>query len=455
MTYIENSTSPDDLRRPKISSRSIAWGLSVLACLPVLYCLAMIRWSALTFPYWDQVNFGLHLMSYYDGTFHFQDIFAPQVQTRPTVPWTILLLNAIWTDWNIATEFFYLVASLFAGFGVLVWGLWRLRAPAVATAAAAVILSLLWFSPAANTNHWWATMILETFALLFATASLITVALHPDSWKANIGGAICGWLAAYSLSNGLFVFPAIAATHLLAQPSLRPSKFTLFWIVNTVVILALYVPGLPMNSTPVIPWNVLHFAVVYIGNPLSSLLWYPYGSPFETPIETTPAFLFGLAVLAAAAYAALRGHRRLRQHRPEAFMLFSFMGFAFICSLVTAYGRSEYVSSALAPRYTAFSAFMLYGMVLYAAGIQAPAARYSRWAIATFVAILVAGGITYGRAVATYQIAHDFNKTAVAAYSPDGSPTEWDLKVYPNQEFLNTVRAGLLRLKIGPYRPLE
>ncbi|WP_316189687.1 hypothetical protein [Bradyrhizobium sp. SZCCHNS1054] len=430
-----------------------------IAALPVIYFLAMVEWSAVTFPYWDHIRFAEFLISWHDGTFHLGDLFKPLVQSRPAVPWAVLLLTAIATDWNIKIEFIYLTASLIVGFGFLVWGLRQISAEPVVTAAAAALLSIVWFSPGASMNHWFSAMVLETFALMFATAALMIIAARPWSWPANIMAAVLAWLATYSLSNGLFLFPAIALTHQLAgRRPFVPNRFSLFWSANAALIFWLYVPGLQITKTGTL-LETIQFVVVYLGGPLATLLWYPYAQtgglqPAEAVIRTWPAFVVGIVVLSIACAAALHGFRHLRAQDRAAFTLFSFLAFAFGCAIVTAYGRSIFgVSAALATRYSALSAFMLYGLVLYCVGrigLRTP----GLWLAVPFVMILQPSVVTYVRAINAYRAIHIFKIVAVDAWSPDGSETQWDQIVFPVSgaaQFKNA-RASLLRLHLGPYR---
>ena len=115
---------------------------------PAVYAFVVIQYSALVFPYWDHVNLARYILGYYDGTLHFSDLFASEAQSRPFIPRTVLLLNAIATDWDIRSEFSLLYLSLVGVWAAHLYFIWRIAKglPNLPMLMVALTISILVFS---------------------------------------------------------------------------------------------------------------------------------------------------------------------------------------------------------------------------------------------------------------------------------------------------------------------
>jgi hypothetical protein len=442
-------------------SHLVVGGLIFLTCLPVIYGLAVIQYSAVAYPYYDHMNLVRYLSSYYDGTLSVADLFSGQAQTRPFFPRLIFVLNAIATDWDVRSEFTYIILSIHGTFLVFLYYLRHsLSGDRLAFAIAALVTSIFVFSPVANTNFWWSLMLLETLAVLLATISLLIVSYNRESWGANVAAALVAWAAAYSLSNGIFVFAALFIAHQLAGPRLFAlNRFAIFWLANLVLLCAIYVPGLPLAHGHPSFSDFIWFTFADLGNPLASLLWYRYTTPFDTPRAMAFNAAFGVIFLLVVMITLPGAHRRLRNGLPEAFVFISFAGFAAISVIVTAVGRAGLaVHGANSPRYSTFSAYLILGLVIYCAAVWVrerpgtPLTSVRKYvALGLFVIFIGCSAAAYVRAVPVYRLAHDFNQVAASAYPPDAGPTELDRLIYPNVEEFRSLKRTLHRLGLGPY----
>jgi len=253
---------------------------------PALFVLLIIHYSAITVPFWDHCELGRLLIRIHDHGFQLASLWAPHNQHRPLTYRAVLLLNAYLTNWDIRSEYVYLIAAMFGAFLLQAFALWRAgsRINNVWLAGAIAILAIFSFSPVGHNNHWWSMMIQLHFAHLFLAAALISIAARPSAWSCNILSSVFCWLAAYSFSSGLIAF-FVAATisQYTSGNLLHLTGRTIFWITNIVAVSALYLPGVPHEGGSVHPGLVtmIWFALVYLGFPVVSLIRYPYTEQFQ------------------------------------------------------------------------------------------------------------------------------------------------------------------------------
>jgi len=444
--------------------------LSVGVALPAAYAFIAIQYGAIVFPYYDHMIYVKFIAAFRDGTLHFWDLFEAEAQTRPFVSRTIMLVNAMMTNWDVRSEFIYIEISIF---GVLAAHLLCLRQLSQNLARwpfllIATIISIFVFSPVGNQNEVWSLMFLSTLANMFVTIMLLMVALRPQSWSVNVGAALLGWLAAYSLSNGIFAIAAVAVTHQLASPRLfAMNRLVIFWLVTLVVLVAVYIPGVPLNhGTPSLLPGVLFF-FMYIGSPLASLLWFPFHFYLEVPPSGLMSGIAGvILVLAVALVAACGGLRDLRAGRPEAFILFSFSFFSLICAVVTSWGRVGIgedtdlaIRAAMSSRYAIFGTYLVIGLVYYwIIGFARSGASLAHlpWrgygyglAVALFLGLAT---MSYVKGAHIYATARDFNYGLANYFPPRGAPTELDVGLFPDVAYARWAKTALYRLGMGPYR---
>jgi hypothetical protein len=284
--------------------------------------------------------------------------------------------------------------------------------------------------------------------------------MRPLSWPANTLAAIFGWIGTYSLSEGLFVFPAILIIHQMIAP--RPymlTRWSMFWLVNLLVCYALYIHDSFIDgSHPPAAINFIPFIFVYVGNPLGSLLWYPAMDVVWLPETSIINAICGVLLLGLGGITAWRASHELSNRRPETLIFFSFAAYAGACTVVTAWGRAvgDYpIATANSSRYSIFAVCYLFALIFYYAPKFARGElAFTRWHKAAFGIFLIASAVSYVRAIPVYKSAHDDNIWLANAYTRHAEPTDFDDRVFPLAEYLYPKRADLLRLGIGPYRSI-
>jgi hypothetical protein len=436
--------------------------LSIGILLPPLYLLVMIQYGALTFPYWDHVATSKQIIQYFDGTLTFQSLVESQNQARPLFPRLIFVANAALTKWDIRSEFTYIYLTVYGAFAALLFALWRVAwdSSCLASLTTALMISILACSPVGAMNHYWSLMLIATLSYLCATIALLAVSIKPFSWKSNISAAVLAWVAAYSISQGLFVFPAVFLVQQMAAPNkLRLSRWSLFWLVNLVICYAVYLPGVTLGDQPrPAVLDFLVFVAVYIGNPLGSLLWYPDMDVVWLPETSIINGICGILLLGLGGFTAWRAWSELRTKRPEPRIFLSFAAYALACDIVTAWGRAngEYaIPNANSSRYSIFAAFFLFALIYY---YSAKYARrewsFTSWHKAALCIFLFASAVSYVRAIPVYKSAHDDNDWLADVYNMRAETTDLDGRAYPDLTWFNPKRADLHRLGIGPYRSI-
>jgi hypothetical protein len=412
------------------------------------------------------------ISKYHDGTLHFADLIAPHNQTRPLTYRAIYLFNAIMTDWDIRSEYVYMYASIYSLWALHIYALWRVRnrQTDVRFLLTSFAVTIFLFSPVGHNNHWWSMMLQLNLANLLIAAGLLNLAFRPDSWSAHILSAVLLWLASYTLTNGIFAIIAVIVIFQLGRPRpLQFDRFVLFWIANLACLAIVYLPGIPLEDGAArpTPSAILWFALVYLGNPVMSLLRFPYQHQFDLPETTIWNGAVGGILVGVALPTLWRARSELIARRPAALVLFLFSSFAVISALATAWGRAAFdqfgVANANASRYSIFAVYLTLGLAYYYAErlarvgpggsrdkARAKAIRIAGMAGAAIFSLLAT--VTYVRAIAIYDGSHDFNNMLANAYVARGAATDFDLYIFPDPAFRQKARAEMYRLGLGPYR---
>ncbi|HYC36872.1 MAG TPA: hypothetical protein VEC19_10650 [Usitatibacter sp.] len=459
-----------------VVARHAAWpwaqraALWLAIALPAAYFVAVTQYSAITYPFWDHVELARYIVSWRDGTFRFSDLFQPHNHTRPFTYRAIYVANAALTNWDLRSEYVYMIAVGLGTWAVHLAFTWRLvgRDHGLRALAVAAIVSILVFSPVGHNNHWWSMMLQLTLANLLMVACITQLAFAGDAWRRHALAALFAWLASYTLTNGLFVlFVAAVVMQLSGRDLRKPDRFAIFWLANLVVLLFLYLHGMPKGpATPTPgPLELAVFALSYVGSPLASLLYFPFQSLFDIPKSMGWTATVGVLVLLLAADALQSAWQGLRRREPRAVVLFLFVGVGVVSACATAWARASFdalgVANANASRYTLFSAYILFGLVYYHASGPAPSsvlralaarARIDNWGVAAMAALLLVSLWTYRSAIPIYGEARQFNQNLANAFNARGEVTPFDKNVYPNDEMVTRVRGQLMHWGLGPYR---
>lgn len=440
-------------------------GLLIAAIvLPVVYLLVMVQLSAITYPFWDHLELVRFLAKVQDGSLSWSDLVSPHNQTRPLVYRLIYLLNARITDWDIRSEYIILYITLYSTFLLHLFFIRRLVSERDVALLTAALASVVYFSPVGHNNFWWSMMFQLDVTNLFMVAAVIILAIRPVSWLSNILAAALGWLAAYTLTNGIFLFVSAVVVVQLAQPDVRRiNRRALFWLINLVVLLAVYLPGIPLgNGWPSVS-HFLVFVLAYLGTPLAGLIWYPYRGQFDVPLNMWWPSLVGAAVAVVSIVSLWRARKSLGQRDPATMALFLFVTIAVVSAAATAWGRAEFdqfgVADANSSRYSIFAAYLLFGLIYFYAGSASNAefrkvAIYSRPLLRASVVTLcfIVAGLTYARGVKIFEASHEFNRLLGRAYVLDDTALPYEKYIYPNLDYVRWAKAQLIRLGLGPYR---
>jgi hypothetical protein len=435
----------------------IAATLVLSIFLPPLYLLVVIQYGAITFPFWDHLETARHIVQYFDGTLTFHNLIEPQSQARPLFPRLIFIANAALTKWDVRSEYVYIYITVYGSLVALLVALWRISAgwSKIAVLTTALLISVLACSPAASNNHVWSLMLIATLAYLGIVSALLLVSLNPASQSANFSAVILAWIATYSNSEGLFVFPIMILLHQMIAPAkFMPGKWSVFWMINLVVCYTLYLPGVPLANGPApTVLDFVGFILVFIGNPFGSLLWF-YATVAPTH-HTLVNGICGVVILCVSAVTAWRSLPEL-QARPEARIFNSFAAFSGACAVVTAWGRAngdDAIITGASSRYSIFAACLLYGLVFYyAAKFARHEIKFAAWHRAALAIFLVTTTVSYIRGIRVYTAYGNYDSWLAENYSTEIKPTETSGKAYPNLEYFLARKADLLRLGIGPYR---
>jgi hypothetical protein len=428
--------------------------------LPPLYLFVMIQYGAITFPYWDHVPTAKYIIQYFDGTLTFKDLVEPHNEARPLLPRLIFVASAALTKWDVRAEYSYIYLTVYGALATLLIALWRLSRdwPKPAMFITALLISILACSPVGAMNHYWSLMLYATLCYLFAIVALLVFSMSPLSWPANITAAILAWMAAYSVGQGLFLFPVIALVHQLIAP--RPlvlTRWSIFWLTNMVVCYALYIPGtfIGQGVAPAMS-NFLAFIPIYVGNPFGSLLWFPEMGVVWLRETSIINAICGVILLGLSCFTAWRALPELVTRRTEALIFFSFALYAGACTVTTAWGRANgpyAIATANSSRYSVWPACLLFALIFYyAPKFARRELAFTTWHKAVLGIFLIASAVSYVRAVPVYASAHDDNTWLANAYTRHAEPSYLDIRVFPSADFFRPKKADLLRLGIGPYR---
>jgi hypothetical protein len=432
---------------------------------PLIFFVVAVQYSALTYPFWDHCEFIAYFVKIHDHRLALRDLWAPHNHARPLIFRLIILANGMLTDWDVRSEFIYLIGSVLAAFAIQVAGLRSLCGQQKFRSAALIaLLSTFIFSPAGHNNHWWSFMFDLTLAQFFIVAAFFLVCFRPRNWMGNIMGALACWLATYTLTNGLVAFAAAAVTVQLASGRpFRVGKVTVFWGVNIAAVLAVYLPNLAESHGG---FNGLFvFTLACLGSPLSCLLSFPFKNMFDVPLETTRNAFVGALLLGFDILLFVAQRKKIASGEPAALLFACYSFFAIGSALLTGWGRAAVdavgVANANASRYTIFSAFLIYAFLFVATQktlvLDFPA-RFQRafgrrlFSLCTAIGLAIFVGLaarSYAKSVAIYIQAHEFNKRLAAAYM-DNDPAQQSA-IYPNPLRLLQMKEDLRLLHIGPY----
>ncbi len=467
MLSTPNKRIPAEIDSPSalLVQRLLLWA-AILT--PPVFFIVAVQHSALLFPFWDHCELISYFVKLREHTLRISELWAPHNHARPLTFRIIVLLNGMLTDWDIRSEYLYLIAALVLTF--VFQSLYVQKLCGKLTLRCLILISVLSvfsFSPAGHNNHWWSFMIVLDLAHLFIVWALFCISSKPGRWKNNLFAAIACWLATYTVSNGLVAFlTAGLAVQMTKRPFWRPDRFALFWATNTITVLLVYLPrlGEPVGSRTDL-LRLSEFCLAYLGSPLASLMAFPFRDMLDVPSTTFQNAATGGFLLLVVGFIFLCIRQKIARAEPAALLFFCFSFFAVGSAILTGWGRANFpplgVANANASRYTIFASYLIYSIVYAAAAWQTPdfppqiRAASRMWPVKLGMLMLIAtfficSARSYMNSIHIYHQAHNFNQQLAAAFSEQNS--EERKYVYPNQSVLDIMITDLKRMRIGPYR---
>ena len=445
--------------------------------LPAIYLFIAMYFGRITEPFWDHTELITWITAWHDGTFEWSSLWSPHNHTRPFVYRFVMLSNAIFTQWDVDSEYKFLYLVIFGTFAVHVFAARRLASSNFLGSNLVVamlgIISIVIFSPVGHNNHWWSMMFQLDATHFFITSAFLVVFLAPNRILSHIIATIACISAVFTLTNGIFAIVAIIITLLLTALQFplkmsnllqlfRPKMMTLYWLSILAITLSVYLPGISLGSSEKHPtiFELVHFAFSYLGTPLSGLLWFPYNNQFDIPLSTTFSAICGVLLVITFILLVWHGRKNLSAMKPEILILVGFGVFALISAILTGWGRAAFdsygVANGNASRYSVFGSYLIIGQLYYvfvtfgARLSNNPNLRKSVSKI--YIVFVVLAAITFLRAASIYVDAFHFNIKLKEAFTWGLVPTKYDKFIHPNQDFVKTIKSNLQRLEIGPYR---
>lgn len=357
---------------------------SVIAPLAVLTALAAL--FAVNVPVLDQWELVELFRKYHEGTVGFADFFAQHNEHRLFFPRLVMFGLAIASNWNVTWE---MAASIVLAATSFVF-LYRILAQTLGRAAirwvAAVIISLIWFSPIQFENWLWGWQLqwyLNTAGLVIAIWALSAWKAAP-LWRIAIA-ALAATLATYSLGSGFLVWLVCLPLLWCSRPLRR---FVWVWIVCAAMAIGIHYigyqdpPNSPARSLALRnPLGFLQYVAIYLTHPLSPLL----------PATTIIAPLYAASLIAGLLYV----YKHIKEHFATLLLPWGVLGaYACLAAVSTAITRLGLgVGQAYASRYTTIAGLLLiaFVVVLCALAEYRPQKRAARmvWAALAAITVLV------------------------------------------------------------------
>jgi hypothetical protein len=183
-------------------------GPFALAAAPPLYLLIVVLTQTIDVPFADQWELVPLLARSYDGTLTLQALWGQHNEHRLLFPRLVMLILARLSGWNTHVEMLGSIALAAATLGVLLYQLRR--------TAQAVRMRWIWLAPVLSlaifslnqAESWWGGWNLQIFLCVLAIcAGIVLLAWPTAGWAALPLAIFCGFIASYSYSPGLLIWP--------------------------------------------------------------------------------------------------------------------------------------------------------------------------------------------------------------------------------------------------------
>jgi hypothetical protein len=341
---------------------------------PIALTLRIVRGNWTSVPYYDEWwTPGRQIVSFFQGTFQFADLFLQHNESRPLFPNLWYLSMAVVSGrWDVKHAMVLMLVLACLGSALLFVLLRQTITSSFAGRLWAwALLNALLFCPREYENFLWGTMLICLVpSVLLVMAMVINLSELRLQWKILANSALA-FVATYSFANGMLLWVLAAPIHLGRRPAGTQSSGVnragcyAFYALCGMVAVGFYFYHYvhPAQHPP--------FAVSLMDAPLLLrflLSW--VGSLFVVPGADPVIFgCFFLAIFAALAVAAIQVTRRqgnLRRFYPW----FMIAIYALASGAITASGRVRFgIGSATAPRYAVEVVFFYIGLAGLAASL--------------------------------------------------------------------------------------
>lgn len=359
----------------KLSKKLPLIGLVILGFLPAFFMAFSIIRYGVNFPFSDQWPLAVMFEKIYANNLTISDLFAQFHESRKFFPRLIFIGLAQLTNWDVRYEMLF-IFFLTCLISINIYWLSKitLKTSCLQLVLLFILANLFVFSPAQYENWLWGIQIVVYIPILCLTSCILIS--HSKS-SANIKlilTILLTTIATYSYANGmlnwLLVLPVLLVG--ITKPvqalsnQFHPAqykKFILIWLIAFLVnIIPYFYQYEKPNDHPSFisgilqPINSLHYFLVFTGSPLA------FGNlTVATIIGFIVIVLWGLIVFKLSQII----FKNISQPAISQVIGWLVIGlYGIISGLITSLGRVGFgVSQALAPRYTAFSIYIIISLI--------------------------------------------------------------------------------------------
>ncbi|MDJ0553834.1 MAG: hypothetical protein QNJ68_05220 [Microcoleaceae cyanobacterium MO_207.B10] len=329
--------------------------------------ICILKYSV-NFPFSDQWPLAVMFEKIYAGNLSFADLFSQFHESRKFFPRLIFIGLAYLTNWDVRYEMLIIfLLTCIVSLNIYWLNNLTVRASLITQLFLLAISNLLIFSPSQYENWLWGIQIVVYIPIACLTGCLV-VAHKKQSFRTKFVICFClCTISTFSYANGMLtwilVFPVLA---ILASGKWQEIFTKNLWIIiggilGLVVNIIIYFydyqkPDKHPSFISAIthPVDTVHYFLAFLGAPLA----------FEnlTVATIVGGLVFGLWVFLSWRFLRLVKTDFLFLHRFIGWLIIGIYGI--ISGAVTAAGRVGFgVGQSLAPRYTAFSLYLIVSLV--------------------------------------------------------------------------------------------
>ncbi|NET28544.1 hypothetical protein [Okeania sp. SIO1I7] len=373
-----------------------------LIFLPVLFMGICILKYGVNFPFSDQWPLAVMFEKIYAGNLSFSDLFAQFHESRKFFPRLIFIGLAFLTNWDVRYEMLVIfLLTCVVSLNIYCLNRLTVRASFFTQLLLLAISNLLIFSPAQYENWLWGIQIVVYIPIACLTGCLV-IAQKKLSLRTKFIICFClCTVSTFSYANGMLiwvlVFPALA---ILASGKFEEVFTKNIWIIIGGLLglvtnaVAYFYDYQKPNKHPSFlsaiahPVETFHYFLAFLGAPL--------GFENLTVATIVGGLVFGFWLFLGWKFFWLVKTDFLLLHRSICWLIIGIYGI--ISGAVTAVGRVGFgVGQSLAPRYTAFSLYLMVSLVYLLAifwqlasqkDVQAKLIKYASYFLVSILIIL-------------------------------------------------------------------